>query len=103
MAASRSAKRLNRCLLRFVPLLEIEAGGVDAVAQALRPRPVREDVAEMAAAGRTADFDPMHAVAVVLVQSDMVLRRRAGEARPAAAAVELGARSNSKVPQAAQR
>src|SRR5687767_925598 len=48
-------------------------------------------MAEMPAALGAAHLGADHAVAAVVVQGHRLARRRAGEARPAAAALELGA------------
>src|SRR6202140_4009305 len=70
--------------------LQLQRGRIDAVAQAGRAGTVLEDVAEMAVALRAQHFGADHAVADVALLVDMALRRRLGEARPAAAGIELG-------------
>ena len=74
-------------------LLEVECGGVDAVAQSCRGRAVVEDVAEVTAAGGAHDLGPGHPVARVRLGHDAVERRRLEEARPARARVELRLRA----------
>src|SRR4051812_20907154 len=68
--------------------LEIEGRGVHAVAQALRPRAVREHVAEVCAALCTDRFGAHHAVAHI---ADLLDRAGDGlrKTRPAAARIEL--------------
>ena len=79
--------------------LEGERHAIDAIAQARRRRPVREHVAEMAAAGRAMAFRPDHAVAAVLGVLD---RPGKGivEARPAGVALELEVRAEQRRPAA---
>src|SRR5581483_2787638 len=71
-------------------LLQLQRRRVDAVAQAGRPRSVREDMAEMAGAFRAQYLCADHAVGGVVFLVDMTLDGRRGEARPAAAGIELG-------------
>ena len=94
MAARRSAARLNGALLA---LLEIERRRIYAIAKTFRTGAVREDVTEMAVTGSASDFGPDHAMAVVLVKAHLLAIGWAGEARPAAAAVELGAAVEQKL------
>jgi transposase len=71
--------------------LERQRDGVDAVALAGRlVGGVVEDVAEVGAAVRAADFDAVHAVRAVGEQDDGVVLGRLVERRPAAVGVELG-------------
>src|SRR5262249_45664866 len=69
--------------------LQGQRAGVDAVALPGRARPVREDVPEVAAAGRAGDLGADHPVAAVDVRVDALERHRLDEARPACARVEL--------------
>src|SRR4051794_20927119 len=70
--------------------LELQRSRIDAVAQACRPRTVGEDMAEMAAAFGAEHLGAEHAVADVPLLVDMAIDRGLGEARPAAAGIELG-------------
>ena len=70
--------------------LQLQRGRVDAVAQAGRAGAVVEDVAEMAVALRAQHLGADHAVAGIAFLVDMALDRGLGEARPAAAGIELG-------------
>jgi len=70
---------------------EAERGGIDAVAQAGGARTIGEDVAKMAAAAGTGDFNAPHAVAPVLVLIDGFGAGGDHKAGPAATGVELGA------------
>ena len=91
MGTRRSADRLNGGLLvGAAPPIEIERRAVDAKAQALGPRAVREDVAKMAVAAGAANLRSNHSVGAVLMEGHFLGIGRLGEARPAAAAVELG-------------
>src|SRR5687768_5559010 len=87
MAARRSAGRLNGGLL---VRLEIEGRRIDAVAQALGTWAIRKQVTEMAAAAGAAHLGADHAVAAVLMEGHLLAIGRRREARPVAAAVELG-------------
>src|SRR5215213_3615835 len=69
---------------------EIEADRIDAVALAGERRPVGKDMALVPAAARADDLGAGHAVARVADIFQMVGAERAGEARPAGAALELG-------------
>ena len=84
-------------------LLELERRRVDAVAHPGRPRPVREHVAEVAAAVGAQHLGADHAVARVGLLVDRVLARRRGERGPAAAGVELRVGLKSSSPQPAHR
>src|SRR5262249_49801819 len=70
-------------------LLEAECGGVDAVAEAGGRGAVREDVAEVALAGRAEGLRAAHEEASVLLEFERALRRRRREGRPPAARVVL--------------
>src|SRR6185312_7235116 len=70
--------------------LQLQRCRVDAVAQPGRPGAVGEDMAEMAAAFGAEHRGADHAVADVALLVDMALDRGLGEARPAAAGIELG-------------
>src|SRR5262245_12113842 len=70
-------------------LLELEGGGIDAVAQPRRPGAVRKHVAEMGVAVAAVRFRAGHPVAAVLFHGDIFLLRRLPEAGPAAAGLEL--------------
>src|SRR5262245_10348541 len=72
-----------------VGLLEVERARVDAVAQPVRPWPVREHVTEVAAAPSAHHFDAVHAVRIVVLGLHRVRDGRVREAGPAAAGVEL--------------
>src|SRR5947209_6055798 len=85
-------------LLRL--LVEVDGAGVDAVPQAGRRRTVGEDVAEVAAAPAARHLGPEHPIAPVLVLLDLALGERPGEARPAAAGVELRVRGEELLPAA---
>src|SRR5579859_2120943 len=54
----------------------------------------------MAGAFRAQDFGADHAVRVILLLVDMALHRRLGEARPAAAGIELGIGLEQRLPAA---
>ena len=82
-----SAFRPLRDVLAFPE--EFERGRVEAVAQARRRGAVGEDVAEMSVAAGAAYLGARHAPAAVDDLPDMVRVERAGEARPAGAALEL--------------
>ena len=69
--------------------LQFERAGVDAVALPGRAGAVREDVAEMAAAGGAHHLGAHHAVARVGLGDRRSRGRRLDEARPAGAGVEL--------------
>src|SRR5579864_8287163 len=73
-----------------LPWFQLQGRRIDAVAKAGRPRAVVEDMAEVAGAVRAKHFGADHAVARVRLLVDMVFVGRLGEARPAAAGVELG-------------
>src|SRR5579871_5958713 len=75
-------------LLPFAVGLEVHCDAVDAIALMGRRRPIVEDVAEMAAAGRAMDLGPLHAKTVVRRCLDAAGDRLV-EARPAGAALEL--------------
>src|SRR3954469_8603068 len=68
---------------------ELQRRGIDAVAQARRPRAVGEDMTEMAAALGAQHLGADHAVTDVPLLIDMALGGGLGEARPAAAGIEL--------------
>src|SRR6476661_3545562 len=70
--------------------LQLQRRRVDAVAQSGRSRAVIEDMAEMAGAFRAQHLGADHAVGGVPLLVDMTIDRRLGEARPAAAGIELG-------------
>src|SRR4051812_7763156 len=70
--------------------LELQRGRVDAVSQARRSRTVRENVTEMAAAFGAQHLGADHSVAGIPLLVDMALCGGLGEARPAAAGLELG-------------
>ena len=70
--------------------------GVHAVAQSRRPRPVVEDVPEVAVAAGAEDLDPPHAVAAVLFGDDVLVGDRLEEARPAGAGIELRVRGEER-------
>src|SRR4051794_28562690 len=70
--------------------LQLERTGVDAVALTGRTRPVREHVAEVAAARGAGDLGAGHPVGRVDVGVDALEIHRLDEARPAGARVELG-------------
>src|SRR2546423_3666693 len=70
---------------------ELEADRVDAVALASGRRAIVEDMALVRSAARADDFRADHAVAGVADSFEMTLGKRRGEARPAGAALELGA------------
>src|ERR1039457_2301992 len=74
-------------ILLFV---EVEGGGVDAVAQAGGLGAVGEDMAEVASAAGTGDLGAHHAVAAVFDLLDVLPVQGIGEAGPAASGVELG-------------
>src|SRR5687768_3964620 len=83
--------RIPRPAGSLLARLQAERGRVDAVAQPGRRRAVREQVAQVGVAAAASHLDPPHAVAVVLVQPDVLAVDRLPEARPAGARVELGA------------
>src|SRR3954454_17789827 len=70
--------------------LQLQRRRIDAVAQAIGPGAVIEDVAEMAVAFRAQHLGAHHAVADVALLVDMAVIRRPGKTRPAAAGIELG-------------
>src|SRR4051794_11220839 len=70
--------------------LQLQRGGIDAVAQAGRAGAVLEDVAEMAVALRAKNLGADHAVADVAFLVDMAISGGRGKARPAAAGIEFG-------------
>src|SRR5947207_12720722 len=71
------------------PLVQLQRGGVDAITEPGRVRAVREDVPEVAAAGRAQHLCAHHAVARVGLLLHGLLPRRRRERRPAAAGVVL--------------
>src|SRR5205085_9595111 len=77
--------RLASCLTRAEPKRQ----PVHAIAQAGRLWPVREDMAEMAAAAAAQDFGPLHEQSSIRPGDDRA-RQWPEETRPARAAVELG-------------
>src|SRR5215212_10727529 len=72
--------------------LELQRGGIDAVALAGRVRAVREDMAEVATAVGAQDLRSNHPMARVGLLLDRVLRRGGRERGPAAAGVVLRVR-----------
>src|SRR6478672_9301992 len=76
---------------RFASRREGQADRVDAVTLAGRRRAVGEDVALVRAAAGADDLGPDHAVAGVADGREVPLSERLGKARPAGAALELGA------------
>ena len=70
-------------------VVELERGGVEAVAQAGGLRAVLEDVAEVRAAAGAVDLVAHHAVAVVALRADVHRVDGGVEAGPAGARVEL--------------
>src|SRR6185369_2988119 len=70
---------------------------IDAVAQAGRAGAVGEDVAEMAVAFRAQYLGADHAVADIALLVDMAVHGGRGEARPAAAGIELGIRFEQRL------
>src|SRR5467141_2922518 len=79
---ARSSARLESARL-------LQRRRVDAVALAGRRGPVLEHVAEMTAAPAAVHLHPLHAVARIAFGGDGAGVRRAREARPAGAALEL--------------
>src|ERR1700676_764246 len=77
--------------------LQLQRCRIDAVAQAGGAGAVVEDVAEMAVALRAQHFGADHAVADVALFVNVVLRRRLGKARPAAAGIEFGIRFEQRL------
>src|SRR5882762_1339464 len=77
-------------VLEYLFRLELQRSRIDAVAQAGRPGPVRENMAEMAAAFGAEHLGADHAVAQIVLFVDMALGGRLGKARPAAAGIEFG-------------
>src|SRR4029453_3850620 len=69
--------------------LEVERGGVDAVAPPRGRGAVVEDVAEVATAGRARDLRANHPIARIGLGDDAVERRGLVEARPTAPGLEL--------------
>src|SRR6185369_14706619 len=69
--------------------LEIDGGGINAVAQAARAGAVLEDVAQVGAALLTHDLRADHEVAAVYSLLDVFRHCRGVEAGPAAARIEL--------------
>src|ERR1700743_1827605 len=78
--------------------LVLQRSRVDAVTQARGARAVVEDVAEMARAFRAQHLRADHAVRHVPLLVAMAFDGRLGEARPAAAGVELGVRLEQGLP-----
>ena len=70
---------------------EREAHRIDAIALSGRRRPIGEDMSLMRAAARADDLGPDHAVAGVADVFEVTFGERLREARPARAALELGA------------
>src|SRR6201996_7739355 len=70
--------------------IELQRRRIDAVTQSGRPRAVLEHMAEMTIAARAQHFGADHAVAHVAFLVDTAFGCRLGEARPAAAGIELG-------------
>src|SRR5581483_7752911 len=70
-------------------LVEVERAGIDAVPLPRLARAIREDVAEMAAAPRARDLDPVHAVTEVIVKLDVGAVCGLSEARPSGPRVKL--------------
>src|SRR6266404_4676648 len=82
--------RVRLCFRRRLAGVKVERDAVQAIAQPGRLRPVLEDMAEMPAATAAMHLGAGHEEAAVSVGLDPILERRR-EARPAGAAVELGA------------
>src|ERR1035437_2479952 len=85
------------------PLLSGESpggGGVDAVALPGRPRPVVEDVAQVAPTAPADHLGAGRPVTLVDMEVHRLQVRRLGEARPAASGVELGIRTEQLGPAA---
>ena len=80
--------------------IQRDGSRVDAVAQAGGRGAVREDVAEVAAAGGAGNLDPPHAVAHIFDLGDVLGHPRLPEARPAGARVEFFVRLEQRVPAA---
>src|SRR5215217_4585033 len=102
--AGSSPARSNALAARSFSV-EIERGGVDAVAQTRRRRAVREDMAEVAAAAGAQDLGAHHAVRRVNLLLDRVRAARREERGPATARVVLrvGAEELGSAPCAAVR
>src|SRR5947209_5020694 len=77
-------------VVEYLFRLELQRSRIDAVAQARRSGAVRENVAQMAAAFGAEHLGADHAVADVPLFVDMAVDGGLGEARPAAAGIELG-------------
>src|SRR6185437_7014569 len=73
--------------------VELQGAGVPAIALPRRTRPVREDMAQMAATAPAPDLGADHPVAAVLEQLDVLGHRRLIEARPPRSRLELGVRA----------
>ena len=69
---------------------ELQADGVDTIAQPGGFGSVFEDMSEMAIAAGAANFNPMHSVAVVVQQDHAIFGGHSEERWPAAAGIELG-------------
>ena len=63
--------------------LELQTGAVDAIAQAVFARPIRENMAKMPLAFRTANLGADHAMRSVAQFLDRIFGQRRGIARPA--------------------
>ena len=72
--------------------IEFQSGGVYAISQAGGARAVREDVAQVGAAGITHHFGPAHSVAVVVFGFHVFFGDGFVEAGPSAAGIEFRAR-----------
>src|SRR5205823_3284010 len=77
---------------------EIQADGIDAVTLAGRRRAVGEDMTLMSAATSAHDLGSGHAVARIADGSKVAFGEWLGEARPAGAALELGAAVEQRQP-----
>ena len=82
---------------RWFPGLEFERYAVHAIALTGRLRPVLEHMAEMPAAAAAMHFGSRHEQAAIGFGLDRIVERRP-EARPPGAAVELGIRSEQRLP-----
>src|SRR5215470_532726 len=82
---------------RALALVELERGGVDAIALPGRLGPVVEDVPEVRIAPRAVHLGPAHEEARVLLGLDRLRRGRLEVRRPAGAGVELVIRAEERL------
>jgi len=90
-------------ILSFFFLVEFERETIGAIAQARRLWPVREDMAEMRVAFRTADFSPAHEVGTIHMFLDGCVRDRCIKTWPACAGIIFGFRLKQRRPAADAR